>query len=146
MKFRTLAASLCAALLASGAAAQQKVQIGCTATGDCASAMVAIDEGIFKKHGLEAEIPRAAGGAVVVLVHDVVGREDLEHPREVARASDRDRCPRHLLVLLQGHLRLPRPYSPTQGSTVLLPGSSVNGKARLRAGGTAPSTPCIYVR
>jgi NitT/TauT family transport system substrate-binding protein len=56
MKFRTLAASLCAALFASGAAAQQKVQIGCTATGDCASAMVAIDEGIFKRLGLEAEM------------------------------------------------------------------------------------------
>jgi NitT/TauT family transport system substrate-binding protein len=56
MKFRTLAASLCAVLFASGAAAQQKVQIGCTATGDCASAMVAIDEGIFKRLGLEAEM------------------------------------------------------------------------------------------
>ena len=36
--------------------AQSKIQIGCTATSDCASAMVAIDEGIFKKHGLEAEM------------------------------------------------------------------------------------------
>ena len=36
--------------------AQQKIQIGCTATGDCASAMVAIDEGIFKRLGLEAEM------------------------------------------------------------------------------------------
>jgi ABC-type nitrate/sulfonate/bicarbonate transport system substrate-binding protein len=27
-----------------------------TATSDCASAMVAVDEGIFKKHGLEAEM------------------------------------------------------------------------------------------
>jgi NitT/TauT family transport system substrate-binding protein len=56
MKFRTLAASLVAMLFASGAHAQQKVQIGCTATGDCASAMVAIDEGIFKRLGLDAEM------------------------------------------------------------------------------------------
>ncbi len=36
--------------------AQTKIQIGCTATSDCASAMVAVDEGIFKKHGLDAEM------------------------------------------------------------------------------------------
>jgi NitT/TauT family transport system substrate-binding protein len=42
--------------LACSAAAQTKIQIGCTATSDCASAMVAVDEGIFKKHGLEAEM------------------------------------------------------------------------------------------
>jgi NitT/TauT family transport system substrate-binding protein len=46
-----------AAILAAGPAyAQTKVQIGCTATSDCASAMVGIDEGIFKKHGLDAEM------------------------------------------------------------------------------------------
>jgi NitT/TauT family transport system substrate-binding protein len=56
MKFRTVIASLAALLLASAAQAQQKVQIGCTATGDCASAMIAIDEGIFKRLGLEAEM------------------------------------------------------------------------------------------
>jgi NitT/TauT family transport system substrate-binding protein len=63
MKFRTLIASACALLagasallLASAAQAQQKVQIGCTATGDCASAMIAIDEGIFKRLGLDAEM------------------------------------------------------------------------------------------
>ena len=33
-----------------------KIQIGCTATSDCASAMVAVDEGIFKKHGLDVEM------------------------------------------------------------------------------------------
>jgi NitT/TauT family transport system substrate-binding protein len=42
--------------LTGSAAAQAKIQIGCTATSDCASAMVAVDEGIFKKHGLEAEM------------------------------------------------------------------------------------------
>jgi NitT/TauT family transport system substrate-binding protein len=42
--------------LAGSAAAQTKIQIGCTATSDCASAMVAVDEGIFRKHGLEAEM------------------------------------------------------------------------------------------
>jgi NitT/TauT family transport system substrate-binding protein len=41
---------------ASPAVAQGKIQIGCTATSDCASAMVAVDEGIFKKHGLDAEM------------------------------------------------------------------------------------------
>ena len=38
------------------AAAQGKIQIGCTATTDCASAMIAVEEGIFKKHGLEVEM------------------------------------------------------------------------------------------
>ena len=38
------------------AQAQQKLQIGCTATSDCASAMIAIDEGIFKKLGVDAEM------------------------------------------------------------------------------------------
>src|ERR1700712_6021971 len=52
-----LAAAAVAALLATSTArAQTKIQIGCTATSDCASAMVAVDEGIFKKHGLEVEM------------------------------------------------------------------------------------------
>ncbi|MBR0723360.1 ABC transporter substrate-binding protein [Bradyrhizobium manausense] len=38
------------------ALAQAKIQIGCTATSDCASAMVAVDEGLFKKHGLDVEM------------------------------------------------------------------------------------------
>jgi NitT/TauT family transport system substrate-binding protein len=42
--------------LGSGAVAQTKIQVGCTATSDCGSAMVAVDEGIFKKHGLEVEM------------------------------------------------------------------------------------------
>src|SRR5690242_1987728 len=43
--------------LATGAAhADGKIQIGCTATSDCASAMVAVDEGLFKKQGLDAEM------------------------------------------------------------------------------------------
>ena len=54
---RFLATAAVAAILAVGSAyAQTKIQIGCTATSDCASAMVAIDEGIFKKHGLDAEM------------------------------------------------------------------------------------------
>jgi NitT/TauT family transport system substrate-binding protein len=54
---RFLAAVSFAALLVAGPAqAQTKIQIGCTATSDCASAMVAIDEGIFRKHGLDAEM------------------------------------------------------------------------------------------
>src|SRR6201996_8248339 len=47
---------LSAVLAAGPAFAQGKIQIGCTATSDCASAMVAADEGIFKKHGLDAEM------------------------------------------------------------------------------------------
>jgi NitT/TauT family transport system substrate-binding protein len=54
---RFLAAAFLATIL--GAApvhAQTKIQIGCTATSDCSSAMVAVDEGIFKRHGLDAEM------------------------------------------------------------------------------------------
>ncbi len=54
---RLMAAAAIAVLLSAGPVlAQGKIQIGCTATSDCGSAMVAIDEGIFKKHGLEAEM------------------------------------------------------------------------------------------
>src|SRR3981189_2183934 len=52
-----LVAAAFAAILAAGPVqAQTKIQIGCTATSDCASAMVAVDEGIFRKHGLDAEM------------------------------------------------------------------------------------------
>jgi NitT/TauT family transport system substrate-binding protein len=54
---KILAAAAMAVLLsATPALAQNKIQIGCTATSDCASAMLAIDEGVFKKHGIEAEM------------------------------------------------------------------------------------------
>src|SRR6202044_687332 len=33
-----------------------KLKIACTATSDCASAMVARDQGIFAKHGLDADV------------------------------------------------------------------------------------------
>jgi NitT/TauT family transport system substrate-binding protein len=49
-------ATVAAALLAGGAQAQTKIQVGCTATSDCASAMVGVDEGIFKRHGLDVEM------------------------------------------------------------------------------------------
>src|SRR3954454_1992850 len=50
-------AALAVSLALTGTAlAQARIQVGCTATSDCASAMVAIDEGIFKKHGLEVEV------------------------------------------------------------------------------------------
>jgi NitT/TauT family transport system substrate-binding protein len=42
--------------LTGAALAQAKIQVGCTATSDCGSAMIAVDEGIFKKHGLEVEM------------------------------------------------------------------------------------------
>jgi NitT/TauT family transport system substrate-binding protein len=48
--------ALAATVFAGAAHAQNKLQIGCTATTDCASAMVAVDEGIFKKHGLDVEM------------------------------------------------------------------------------------------
>jgi NitT/TauT family transport system substrate-binding protein len=54
-KFRAAAAAV-ALLAAAPAQAQTKIQIGCTATTDCASAMIAVDEGIFKRHGLDAEM------------------------------------------------------------------------------------------
>src|SRR5216684_6789966 len=53
---KILAASFATILAAGPVQAQTKIQIGCTATSDCASAMVAVDEGIFKKHGLDAEM------------------------------------------------------------------------------------------
>jgi len=53
-----VAASL-ALLFAQGSAeAQHRIKIGCTATSDCASAMIAVDEGIFRRHGIEAEMIR----------------------------------------------------------------------------------------
>jgi NitT/TauT family transport system substrate-binding protein len=55
-KFLAAAAAFTAVLAAGPVHAQSKIQIGCTATSDCASAMVAVDEGIFKKHGLDAEM------------------------------------------------------------------------------------------
>ena len=45
-----------ALLLAGSAQAQTKIVVGCTATTDCASAMVGVDEGIFKKNGLDVEM------------------------------------------------------------------------------------------
>src|SRR3981189_1211243 len=52
-----LVAAVVAAILAIGPVqAQTKIQVGCTATSDCASAMVAVDEGIFKRLGLDVEM------------------------------------------------------------------------------------------
>jgi NitT/TauT family transport system substrate-binding protein len=39
-----------------GAQAQTKLQIGCTATTDCASAFIAKEDGIFARNGLDAEL------------------------------------------------------------------------------------------
>lgn len=52
------AASLALVLTAGAASAQYKIRIGCTATSDCVSAMVATDEGLFRQHGIEAEMVR----------------------------------------------------------------------------------------
>ncbi len=51
-----LAGFAIAAMLAASAQAQTRIQVGCTATSDCASAMIAVDEGIFKKHGLDVQM------------------------------------------------------------------------------------------
>ncbi len=57
IKTKVLAGTAFAMLMLGGSAfAQGKIKIGCTATTDCASAMVAVDEGIFKKHGLDVEM------------------------------------------------------------------------------------------
>jgi NitT/TauT family transport system substrate-binding protein len=55
---RTLTAKIAIIMVmfASAAQAQTKIQVGCTATSDCASAMVGVDEGIFKRHDLDVEM------------------------------------------------------------------------------------------
>jgi NitT/TauT family transport system substrate-binding protein len=45
---------LCA--LGAAAHAQTRIQIGCTATTDCASAFIAKEDGIFARNGIEAEL------------------------------------------------------------------------------------------
>ena len=50
------AGAVALAALAMPALAQTKITIGCTATSDCASAMVAVDQGLFAKHGLDARM------------------------------------------------------------------------------------------
>lgn len=55
--FALLLAASAALLMGSApATAQHRIKIGCTATSDCASAMVALDQGIFRRHGVEAEM------------------------------------------------------------------------------------------
>jgi NitT/TauT family transport system substrate-binding protein len=49
-------AALLLGAFATPALAQTKITIGCTATSDCASAMVAVDQGLFAKHGLDAKM------------------------------------------------------------------------------------------
>jgi len=60
MTFRGLSFLVAASALALAAAPSLadpfKLKIACTATSDCASAMVARDEGIFAKHGLDADV------------------------------------------------------------------------------------------
>ena len=47
---------LVVALAAPASADPIKLRIACTATSDCASAMVARDAGIFAKHGIDADV------------------------------------------------------------------------------------------
>ena len=55
-RFGLIAVGALPLLWSDWALAQTKMTIGCTATSDCASAMVAVDEGIFAKHGLDAKM------------------------------------------------------------------------------------------
>jgi NitT/TauT family transport system substrate-binding protein len=56
-KFSLFAAPMALALVAASSLADPfKLKIACTATSDCASAMVARDQGIFAKHGLDADV------------------------------------------------------------------------------------------
>jgi NitT/TauT family transport system substrate-binding protein len=52
----SLVAALMLAAFAAPALGQTKITIGCTATSDCASAMMAVDQGLFAKHGLDAKM------------------------------------------------------------------------------------------
>ncbi|HYA74194.1 MAG TPA: ABC transporter substrate-binding protein [Roseiarcus sp.] len=56
--WRTWLLGAALALCAAGGAAADgaKLHVACTATSDCASAMVARDEGIFAKHGLDVDV------------------------------------------------------------------------------------------
>src|SRR5450432_3762250 len=57
MAVKKILATVAISLALTGTAfAQARIQVGCTATSDCASAMIAVDEGIFKKHGLDVEM------------------------------------------------------------------------------------------
>ncbi|GGE12844.1 NitT/TauT family transport system substrate-binding protein [Gemmobacter megaterium] len=38
----------------------QKIRVGCTSSADCGTAMIAVDQGIFEKHGLDVEMTRIA--------------------------------------------------------------------------------------
>ena len=51
-----LVAAALAGLFLGPARAETTLQIGCTATTDCASAAVAIEDGIFKKNGIDATL------------------------------------------------------------------------------------------
>lgn len=53
-----VAAAAMATLYMSGVAmaADAKVTVGCTATTDCASAAIAVEDGIFKKNGLDVQL------------------------------------------------------------------------------------------
>ena len=53
---RTALLALVSLLAAAGARANTAVQIGCTATTDCASAALGIEDGIFARHGLDATL------------------------------------------------------------------------------------------
>ncbi len=53
LKLTALGAAMLAAAFTGAAHAQTAINIGCTATTDCASAAVALEEGIFEKNGLD---------------------------------------------------------------------------------------------
>lgn len=55
-KIAAFGLTLLATISASEVVAQTKINIGCTASTDCASAAVALDEGIFERNGIDATI------------------------------------------------------------------------------------------
>lgn len=59
---KNLAVALTGGLLLalSTPAMAEKIRVGCTSTGDCGTAMIAIDQGIFERLGLDVEMTRIA--------------------------------------------------------------------------------------
>ena len=60
MKLKLVIAAIGTLLAATSAEAQQKIAIGCTAVTDCGSATIAVDEGIFKRLGVDASMVKIA--------------------------------------------------------------------------------------
>ena len=60
MNLKTMVAALVALTISTAAHAQQKISIVCTAVTDCGAATIAVDEGIFKRLGVDATMVKIA--------------------------------------------------------------------------------------